>query len=180
MIGRLLICALGIAVSWSILAAPCQTASEPPVRLKKKERPKTAPPMPERERERRDEPREKAEGNSASPARLDAAAILARLSKNMGASEKRLAEKDFRESTREIQTAIIKDLDLLIEQRKRAQHSGQMQSTVSPSAAQLEQARRLDSSPRIHQGGGLQLAPAQGGKPPSKAGDRASNMADLY
>jgi hypothetical protein len=108
---------------------------EPPVRLKKKERPKPEAPTPD---PRPSKPigskdgKERQPGDEPVPASPDLEGGLAeafnRLSKNMQQSADRLQAKDPGEPTRQVQRAILKDLDALIEQ---AQQQRQQQSSGS-------------------------------------------------
>jgi hypothetical protein len=124
---------------------PPQEPMDPPVRLKKKEKPE----MPQ-DRTKSAEPSKPKESQPADSTVLekDTADILARISKNMRVSEDRLAAKDAGEGTRYIQRDIIKDLDSLIEKTKRQQQQQQQQQQQSSSSSSTERNNRRQPDSR--------------------------------
>ncbi|HEV3203209.1 MAG TPA: hypothetical protein VGY77_02445 [Gemmataceae bacterium] len=125
---------------------PPQEPMDPPVRLKKKEKPE----MPENGARPPELSKPKESKPAAEPAdsinlEKDAADILARVSKNMRVSEDRLAAKDAGEGTRDIQRDIIKDLDALIEKTKRQQQQHQQHQSSSSSSTGKNNRRQSDS-----------------------------------
>ncbi len=151
---------------------PVPDQPEPPVRLKKKERP-PADPAPDR---KPDAPADKPEPTKkAAPARqpdvtkdeVDPEAqdleekireLMNRVSKNMGVSEKRLDKKDPGEQTQLVQRDITRDLDELIEQTRRQQQQQQQQQSNSSSSSKNRQARmnRMHKAQQSAQASGQQ------------------------
>jgi hypothetical protein len=123
---------LALMVGLSVADDPAPGQPEPPVRLKKKDKPKAdAPPD-----QKPDPPKDKDEAKDDEPADLqdpeqDPKETLARVSKNMKSSADRLADKDPGEGTRQVQRDIIKDLDSLIEQMKQQQQSNSSKNSSS-------------------------------------------------
>jgi hypothetical protein len=113
---------------------------EPPVRLKKKEKPK-APDEPDKKAEPARPPEPKEPPVTADPEQ-NPAEIVARVAKDMRASEERLGQKDASEGTRQIQRDILKNLDALIEQKKQQQQQQQQQQSASSSSSSRDQRRQ--------------------------------------
>lgn len=103
---------------------------EPPVRLKKKQRP--APKSDEKPGPKKDESPKKKEAEPkdlpepGEPAEKEKE-ILERLGKNVRESTERLGRKDTGEGTRQTQSDVVKDLDALIQQTRRQQQQPQDQ-----------------------------------------------------
>jgi hypothetical protein len=166
---------------------PPPDAPEPPVRLKKKERPK--PPEEAEEKTEPVRPRQPQPGGD--PQEItnleeDTAAILARVSKNMGAVDERLGKIDPGEGTQQVQRDIVKDLDALLEKAKQPQQQ-QQNASRSPTARdprdqssgnqqtnQPSGTRSQAKAERKHQTAG-QIGGGGKDKP-----EGASRIADLY
>ncbi len=177
---------------------PVPDPPEPPVRLKKKKPREPEPPnakpapapedkpakSPEAKEPQPREPREPAEDPEK-----EAAEILARVGKNMRATEERLAQKDAGEGTRQIQRDILKDLDSLIEQTKRQQQQQQQQNA---SRSRERGNRQTAQRPQPQRQPTPADKPAQGQQPreqraqnqPGKGGKgqrgEMNRIADLY
>ena len=164
--------ALALAFFGRVVADdPAADQPEPPVRLKKKARPRPAEPA----KEKAEPAKEKAQPSEPAPEKKpqpppeepgeegdkelegkdpgeEAKEALARASKNMRVSEERLARKDPGQGTRQIQQDILKDLDALIKQtqRQQQQQQQQQQSSNSPSPRNRsgQQARGEKKLPR--------------------------------
>jgi hypothetical protein len=176
--------------------------SEPPVRLKKKNKPnedvdkdkKLQPPKKEeagKEVKEGDEPPVEPEQEPKE--------IIGRISKNIDSTKDRLAKKDAGDGTRQLQRDIVKDLDALIErsnrqqQQQRQQQQDQHQSGQSSNSRQQRnqqasqrrnssQQKRQASSQKTAQSGQAQQQ-ANGQKPGAGgAGGKKSDApnADLY
>jgi hypothetical protein len=165
-----------------------QDPPEPPVRLKKKEKPK-APEEPGKKTEpaKPPEPKEPPGPPPAGDPEQNPAEILARVSRDMRASEERLGQKDPGEATQQIQRDILKNLDALIEQKKREQQQQQSASSSSSSQDQRRQQarnnRRMQNQTSQNQAMSredqLKQMANQGGG--SKEGsENMSKIADLY
>lgn len=112
---------------------------EPPVRLKKKnpreakpdekkpdeKKPVEADPREKTDPPKKEEPKQpRVDGPGAedpAPMEDESKKTLERISKNMRASEDRIAKKDLDEGTKQVQQDIIKDLDSLINQKQQQQ-----------------------------------------------------------
>jgi hypothetical protein len=107
---------------------------EPPVRLKKKDKPK-AEPLPDKKPEPpKDEAKKKDGAKDDEPGDVkeqgeDPKVTLERLQKNMKDSADRLAKPDPSEGTRQVQRDILTDLDKLIDQMKQQQQSNASNSS---------------------------------------------------
>jgi hypothetical protein len=133
MIRRIVLLLLGIALTVPLVAALAGEPGEPPVRLKKKDRKDPAPGV-EQKKDKEDQKKtddldldkelRKGEGKDSIPdparkkAEEEMKELIARLHKNMDASEDRLAKRDPGDATRDIQKDILKDLDELIKQQQ--------------------------------------------------------------
>jgi hypothetical protein len=136
-------------------AAPAQNPPdqpEPPVRLKKKTRP--APEPDKAESKSKEDEKKKAvdkkepllpetdiKGRTEPDAPVtgpDPREIMGRVSKNMRASEERLADKDSGDQTQQIQRDILKDLDSLIEESRRQQQQQQQQQGGGAGSSQSQ------------------------------------------
>jgi hypothetical protein len=149
MIRRFGLCLLALALAVTANVAADDSARDrpdPPLRLKKKEKPSRPPrekklrPDPEDTDARKDQPahkklkpepregdaRQGGEPDGKDPAE-EAKEALARAAKNMRASEERLAKRDPGEGTRQIQRDVLLDLDSLIKQTQRQQQQQQQQ-----------------------------------------------------
>jgi hypothetical protein len=117
----------------------------------KKEEPKKEEKLPEFEPLKPNKPAEKAED------------IIARVKKNMTASESRLEKKDVGDKTREIQQDIVRDLDELINQAQNSESSG----GSSKSRPQLASSKpgKIGSQGQPQTGKASGNKPAQGNKP---------------
>jgi hypothetical protein len=113
---------------------------EQPVRLKKKSKPgdeggkkEQAPGEAKPDQKKQPEPRPPRPGEKGKaeedaeepPPEVDEHEVLARVSKNMRASEERLAKKELSEGTKQVQRDILKDLDDLIKLSQRDQQQDQ-------------------------------------------------------
>jgi hypothetical protein len=115
-------CALVAGLSWA--QDPPPDRPEPPVRLKKKAKPGADKPPADGDREpeppRRLQDKPKPDGQADDEQALeqeeDEQEVLARIAKNMRASEERLGNKELGDGTRQTQRDIIADLDKLIKQ----------------------------------------------------------------
>jgi hypothetical protein len=146
-------------LSWA--QDPPADRPEPPVRLKKKNKPEADKPdpgkqgdkVPEPPRRLQEKPKPEDERDDPVPEE-DEQEVLARVAKNMRASEERLGNKEVGEGTRQTQRDIVDDLDKLIKQS---------QSDSPPPQAQQ------------NQGGGAQQQPKQGQRRP-QAGAQSSRQ----
>ena len=138
MIRRVLLLVLGLALTAPLFATLAGEPGDPPV-LKKKQRKDPAPGAEQKKEKDKDSQDEldlekelrKLEGvkekgkesddQARKKAEEELKEIVARLHKNMQASEDRLGQKDPGDGTREIQKDILKDLDELIKQQNLAQ-----------------------------------------------------------
>ena len=119
---------------------------EPPVRLKKKNRPanedagKIVPPAAEekkpepKEPAKAGEPKKEAEPEPQDPEQ-DEKETLERLSRNLRTAEERLANKEVGDGTRQVQRDILKDLDALIELSQRPPQDQDQKQQDAESAA---------------------------------------------
>lgn len=144
--------------------------TEPPIRLKKKDRPKAElpaepklepkpekpDPMPEKPepKPRLGDPKDPADDPAPLTPEDDEKEKLARVSKNMRASEERLGKKDPGKETLQIQRDILKDLDTLIEQNQRSQSQSNQD--------QQNQQNQLDQQPNAQRQPGQKQAGQQG------------------
>jgi hypothetical protein len=127
----LLLFAIGL---WSAVAEEPPTKAEPPVRLRKKEKPNAAekgpPELPPAN------PSKEKEAPPPLDPPQDEAAILARLSRNLQACEDRLAKNDAGATTRGIQQEVLHEIDSLIKDKQRPRQPGQQQSSSGDAKAQ--------------------------------------------
>src|SRR5439155_16207667 len=117
---------------------------EPPVRLKKKNRPANedagkAPAAEEKKPEAKEpakagEPKKEAEPEPQDPEQ-DEKETLERLSRNLRTAEERLANKEVDDATRQVQRDILKDLDALIELSQRQPQDQDQKQQDAESAA---------------------------------------------
>lgn len=109
----------------SVADEPDADKPEEPVRLKKKQRPGEAarPPAADQKKEPMAEQKEPKKEDKAKPddapageplPDIDEQELLARVGRNMRASESRLADREVGEGTRQLQRDIVDDLDKLI------------------------------------------------------------------
>jgi hypothetical protein len=172
---------------------------EPPVRLKKKVRPKAdKPSAPEKakpdeedlrprevpERKRLSRPGAKAkddEPDDLKEPEVNPQEILARITKNMRSVEDRLAKKDAGEGTRQVQRDILKDLDALIEQNRRQQQRQRQQQAggMSRDMQNLRGQQRRHQEEMQEQLMRRQQMAGRTGGGGGKSGGR-SKVADLY
>jgi hypothetical protein len=133
--------------------ATSQDQPEPPVRLKKKAKPKDEPTNDEKKlKGKLNDKAEKQEPADTEPEN-EAKEIVARIAKNMKESKDRLAKKDPGDGTRQIQRDIVRDIDSLIEQKRRQQQQDQQNSQSSSSR---QQASRRQKGSRQQQASGKQ------------------------
>lgn len=136
-----LLCAGVLALAGLALAAdepPAkQSPDEPPLRLKKKKQTdgpaKPEPGKPAKPPGKKEPPKAEDKEPEAEQPEIDEKEVLARITKNMRAVEEKLAKREITDGTRQTQDDILKDLDLLLVQLRRAQgeaadqHQGQEQ-----------------------------------------------------
>jgi hypothetical protein len=188
------------AVFCLVIAFPAMAAdeprpaepTEPPVRLRKKEKPRPAPAS--------EKPPAKQAGPTPpkpAPPAPDEPALgdpeenpaerAARLSRNMRASEERLAKKDAGQETRHIQRDILKDLDALIELAKQRQGDGSSSGSPQPQRSQARQTATARPQPQAAQAtqpagspraGDRQTGAGRGGRDREREG--TNKIADLY
>lgn len=193
-----------LVVSAGAADDPKPDEPEPPVRLKKKDKPND--PAPEKKPDApkegpkekpKEDPKQKNKPKPSEPdesePEVDEKETLARINKNMRASEDRLAKKDASESTRQIQRDILKDIDTLFEQKKKQQQQQSSQQNQNPQDQQSKQNQRSQRSQRNQQANkrsGSDQRPGQGNQP-RDAGNQAgagssgskkdgNKLADLY
>lgn len=193
---------VALLVSAFVVVGPVRAAPdepEPPVRLKKKERPATQPVTPEKKPTGQPLPEKKPAAKEPKPAEEPAppagdeetAAIVSRLSKNIQKAAGKLSEKDPSEPTRQIQRTIIQDLDALINQEPREPppqaSSNDPQSASSKrdqKAAQRRQSKarseRRASAPRPSPAEQQQSRENIGGQAPQRGDGELNKIADLY
>ena len=135
---------LAVAVS-TVYAEPPADADDPPV-LKKKGAPQIDD-SPKPEADKKDTDKAKKPGDAPKPdadkgappeqSQQDAEEVLKRVAKNMHAIEKRLANKELGDATRQAQDDALKDLDSLIDLTENPPESkdGQSESSSSSDSA---------------------------------------------
>ena len=172
--------------------ASAQDRLEPPVRLKKKVKP--PPAADQRPESQKEEPKPKKieQPKPAEPkedgeldlqnAQEKLREIANRIAKNMSQVEERLHKNDSGDVTQQTQTAIVCDLDKLIEQTRRQQ---QQSRSSSSSSSQRDQQARRNRSPQIQASANREESQQnnQGGNNPrgGRTGqDEMSKIADLY
>jgi hypothetical protein len=109
-----------VAAGLSLAQDPPAQPDEPPVRLKKKNKPDAPKPDPDKppmKEDKNDPPKKedpKPDEQPPPPAHEDEAEVLQRIVKNAQLAKEKLDNKELTEGTRQIQDDIIKDLDSLI------------------------------------------------------------------
>jgi hypothetical protein len=174
---RLLLVLAGATSRAGAADEPARDKPEPPALLKKKDKPPADEARPDKKPEAPAKP-----GKKSEPPRKDGAKdddpppqdpeqdpkeILARITKNMKASEDRLAKKDPSEATREIQRDIVKDLDSLIKQSQQSSNSSSSSSSQS-------------KNQRNQQGRGMKMVSQRqraSGQRPGQAAEQQSSTA---
>jgi hypothetical protein len=192
MIRRVLLLVLGIALTAPLYVALAGDPGDPPIRLKKKVRKETPPAEDlkkadqKKEQEKQDDldlekelrkqepPKGKEQDDQArQKAEAEIKELIARLHKNMQASEDRLGQKDPGDATREIQKDILKDLDELLKQSQSQQdQDSQCQdgSCEKEGQGQSQKKNRKSSSKKSGQKQGQQTAKKKSsGNPKSSA-----------
>ncbi|HEV3237650.1 MAG TPA: hypothetical protein VGZ25_11720 [Gemmataceae bacterium] len=172
---------------------PVPDGKEPPVRLKKKNKPGSetlekpkldeGPLSPKEENKKLDPPRlqdpKEEPEPAADEAEVDQQEMLNRIAKNVRSAENRLANRELGEDTKQVQRDILDDLDRLIDQDQNANsNSSSSSSDSSPSASKSD---KKSQSKQMAQGrkrrgknqSGQQMASNQPGqKPQSKSGQQ--------
>lgn len=167
MIRRVVVGLLSVAflIAGLAIAQEPPGGDDPPVRLKKKNKPDAVekgkedqpkPADPPKDEPKDKDPKDKDPKEGAEPAvpdepEMDESEVLNRVGKNMRTSEDRLANRELTDGTRQVQDDILKDLDSLINQMKNGGGGADNQN-------QNEQQQAGDEQ---KQGGGKQN---QGGK----------------
>jgi hypothetical protein len=155
--GSLCLCGF-LLLSQAAADDPVSGQPEPPVRLKKKAKPRPEVPPESKKESPEKKPAAAKKPESKDPAEdvkdnaeADAQELehkikelMSRLGKNLHEAEDRLTKKDPSDATQQVQRDIVKDLEDLIEQTKRQQQQQQQQSSSSSSSSQQknQQARR--------------------------------------
>jgi hypothetical protein len=161
---------------------------DPPVRLKKKEKPRALDEPEQKPAARQPRERKDPTGSpSAEEREQSSTEIAARITKNMRASEERLDQKDPGEGTQQIQRDILKDLDALIEQKRREQQQQQSARGSSSSRDERRQQARnqrrmsnqMTQSQAMSRQDQLQPMANRGGGMKDSS-ERMSKIADLY
>jgi hypothetical protein len=206
MMRRVAVGLLAVALAVAGLAVAQEPGDEPPLRLKKKDRPAAAdkakeevpkgdparpPEPPEKKPDApKEQPKDGADEppDAGAPPEMDEQEVLGRVNKNMRAAEDRLANRELNDGTRQLQDDILKDLDALINQ---VQNGGQGQDQNDQQAQQndnqqggKQQARRNRSQgqgqPRPGIGGRRgnrrQAARRPGGQKQGSGGQAQSNQ----
>jgi hypothetical protein len=198
MIRRALLLVLGFALTAPFFVALAGEQGEPPVRLKKKERkgatpgvdPKKADQKKEQEKQddldlekelrKQEGPKGKEQDDQArQKAEAELKEIVARLHKNMQASEDRLGQKDPGDGTREIQKDILKDLDELIKQSQSQQdQDSQCQDGTCDKDGQSQNQKkdRKNSSKKSGQKQGQQTAKKKTSGNPKPSASKGGNQ----
>lgn len=125
----LFIAALCTFTGLAFAEPPAPDDPEPPVRLKKKDKPKVEEPEPEKKpvekpTEKPKKPKDEEPQDAPAP---EAKEVVERLNKNLRVAEERLSKKDASERTLTVQRDILKDLDALIDQKQKQQDQQQQQ-----------------------------------------------------
>ena len=121
---------VGFVLAGLAIAQDPPGGDDPPIRLKKKNRPEVAekpkeepakpaePPVDPKEKDpKAKDPKEKPMDDAApEQPEMDEGEVLNRVGKNMRTSEDRLANRELTDGTRQVQDDIVKDLDSLINQ----------------------------------------------------------------
>jgi hypothetical protein len=143
-----LVAATMVVVGWAWAQDPPADQPEPPVRLKKKAKPGADKPAPGDDKEPKparrleDKPKSDDEADEPQVPQEDEQEVLARVSKNMRASEERLGNKELGDGTRQVQRDIVKDLDELIRQSQSDSPPPQGQQGQGGGAQQPKQGQR--------------------------------------
>jgi multidrug efflux pump subunit AcrA (membrane-fusion protein) len=193
--------ALTVSVAWA------QDPPEPPVRLKKKNRPaeatpekkvespapspekKSEPPVkpgePKKDGEPKKEIEPKDEFNPEAARRQEQVQeVLNRIGKNMKSSEDRLGQHDSGEGTQQVQQDVVKDFDALIELNKQQQQQQQQQQQSRSQRQQARQKRNQQEQQAKQQQQQQQQLQEQPTNDPSGGGRGGkgdkNNLADLY
>lgn len=128
--------AVAMLLPLTFAADPPGEPEEPPVRLKKKDRPGAPKPEPEKKVEPEPKPEpmpepkpepmpdEKGEPDAPPPPEETEEEILDRLLKNTKKAQDRLANREVGEGTRQLQRDILDDIDKLIKQNESDQGGG--------------------------------------------------------
>jgi hypothetical protein len=169
---------------------PAAGQDEPPVRLKKKDRPKAEPQEPARPKEEAKpdkEPTKPPVGPDKKPKEeerlkkgdeppdmpeepeVDEEEVLNRALKNSRTAEERLANKEADERTRQVQRDVLKDLDSLIDLAKQAQQNQDQQGEQQQANGEQQQDKQQGGKPQQQKGAmggkkgrGKQVAQARG------------------
>jgi hypothetical protein len=149
MIHRLMALLLAGGVVFASLAAfadePPADKDEPPLRLKKKNRPADPPAKDEKAKPPLDEDKkpdkpDADKGREPPPApEEDEQEILQRITKNVRSVEERLANKELGEGTRQLQEDVLKDIDSLIAAAQRPPQGGENSENSSADQSQQPQ-----------------------------------------
>ncbi len=179
MIRRMIVGLFGVAFLLAGLAIaqdPPKDGDDPPVRLKKRnrpeagekaaeEQPKPAEPPKDKERLKPKEPKEgdpKAgdEPPQGDDAQMDETEVLNRVGKNMRTSEDRLDHAELTDGTRQVQDDIVKDLDSLI---NKMQNGGddQDQSDQQDQQGQQQNQQNKQQSGKQKQNGQVKIGMGQ-------------------
>ena len=152
---------------------------EPPVRLKKKDQPR---PMADEAKIKQPPKRDPADENPNTEPGQDSARIAERVARRMTESERRLAKKELGDATLELQTDILKDLDLLLKQMREQQAAPSSPSANSSSNRKESSAPRERSSTRSEQAGASPVPrQALGGRAKTNgATGGPANLAEVY
>jgi hypothetical protein len=184
---------LALATMIAPIDPPDKPRSEPPVRLKKKN--KTEAPKTETRSESKSEkgpetpPKSETQKPDADTEALDAEQKLQetmeRLTRNLRHADERLGKEDPGKETQQVMSDIVKDLDELIEATKRqSQQQQQSSSTSSRKQQQRDRQRRQNASEQNQQSSSQANQQAQGGANLARGGNakpgETSQLADLY
>jgi len=145
---------------------------DPPVRLKKKNRPDVAEPAKEDQPKPADPPKEEPKEKDPKPKdpkakdpkegdepaqpdepEMDQAEVLNRVGKNMRTSEDRLDHRELTDATRQVQEDILKDLDSLINQAKNGGGGGGADQQQNQNDQQNQDNKQDQSGEKKNQGG---------------------------
>jgi hypothetical protein len=161
---------------------------DPPVRLKKKnrpdaaEQPKEEPPKPAEQPKEKDpkakEPKEGDEPAQPEEPQQDQAEVLNRVGKNMRTSEDRLDHGELTDGTRQVQEDILKDLDSLIDQEKNGGGGGaqdqqdqqnQQNQDQQPNDGQKQSGQKKPGDGKVQVGMGRKKGSLKGSQQPQQA-----------
>ncbi len=176
--------AVAVGLTWADEPPPDQ--GEPPVRLKKKNKPGAEeppkPPAGEDKEKMKEQPKED-EPQPDEPEQ-DEKEVLQRVGKNMRSVEERLGNKELNEGTRQVQEDIVKDLDSLIRISQRQQNQSNndsAESNSSPDGGQKPSGSQSQGKQQSRSGGrkgGSQMAKGQkpGGRQTGSQGDQSKDQ----